>query len=74
MNWRRYKEVNKKYWFPLLLGLIGTIMNAIINPLYSYIYSSVLNVFNKKGDSLLNKGNYWSLMFLILGLISFCRL
>jgi ATP-binding cassette subfamily B (MDR/TAP) protein 1 len=71
MHWRRYLNYNKRYWFPLGLGLLGTVINGIVTPFYSYIYAESLNSFNEHGQKLLEHGYFWSSMFIILGLINF---
>jgi len=71
MNWKRYIELNKKYYILILIGIIGTLMVGTISPINSYIFSSALSAFNEHGENLLKKGNFWSLMFILLGFLNF---
>ncbi|OUM56947.1 hypothetical protein PIROE2DRAFT_49141 [Piromyces sp. E2] len=71
MKWRRYISYNKKYWALLLVGFIGTVINGMIQPLYSYIFASTLNTFNEPKENLLKGGIYWSNKFIVLGILYF---
>eukprot|EP00833_Pecoramyces_ruminatium_P010171 jgi/Orpsp1_1/1184203/evm.model.c7180000088470.1 len=71
MPWKKYIHYNKPYWFKNLLGFIGALFSAIVQPAFAYIFSSALNVFTKKGDELIDGGFYWGMMFILLGFCNF---
>ncbi|ORX57903.1 P-loop containing nucleoside triphosphate hydrolase protein [Piromyces finnis] len=71
MNWGRYFLYNKSYWWAILIGIIGSILNGIIPPLYSFVLASAINVFNEQGDDLINDGKYWGKFFVFIGIANF---
>jgi len=70
MHWKRFIQLNKKYWFLFLLGLLGTLMTSCLQSSLSYIYAATLNSFNEHGEKLLQSGYYWSSVFIFLGIIA----
>jgi ABC-type multidrug transport system fused ATPase/permease subunit len=74
MNWKRYFIYNKPAWWANLLGCIGAIFNGCLQPAFAFIPASALNVFNERGEKLIEDSKFWSLMFIFFGianLISF---
>ncbi|ORX77010.1 P-loop containing nucleoside triphosphate hydrolase protein, partial [Anaeromyces robustus] len=71
MHWKRYLKYNKNYWLPLVIGIIGTIIDSTVQPVYSYIYSGALSSFTEVGTKLLENGLFWSKMFIVLGIVNF---
>jgi len=71
MNWGRYLSYNKRYWWALVLGIIGSMLNGSIPPLYSFVAASAFNVFNEQGDDLIKDGKYWGKFFILVGVANF---
>jgi len=71
MNWKRYLHYNKPVWWANLLGCIGAIFNGGIQPAFAFIFASAINIFNERGDKLIEEGKFWGLMFVLLGVANF---
>jgi len=71
MDWKRYLSYNKPVWWANLLGIIGALFNGSIQPAFAFIFASAMNVFNKRGQELLDDGKFWALMFVLLGVANF---
>ncbi|ORX76879.1 P-loop containing nucleoside triphosphate hydrolase protein [Anaeromyces robustus] len=71
MEWKRYFDINKPFWLPILLGFIGALFNGGMQPAFAFIFSSALNVFTKQGDELIDGGLFWGMMFIVLGVCNF---
>ena len=71
MKWGRYFSYNKDYWWAILIGIVGSILNGVIPPTYSFVLSSAINVFNEQGDDLIKDGKYWGKFFVFIGLANF---
>ncbi|OUM56955.1 hypothetical protein PIROE2DRAFT_49127 [Piromyces sp. E2] len=71
MQWKRYFNYNKPYWLPNLLGFAGALFNGGMTPAFAFIFSSALNAFTFQGDELIDRGFFWGLMFIILGVCNF---
>ncbi|ORX55901.1 P-loop containing nucleoside triphosphate hydrolase protein [Piromyces finnis] len=71
MPWKKYININKPYWLPNILGFFGSACNGAIQPAFAFIFSSALNTFTKHGDDLIKGGEFWGLMFILLGVCNF---
>jgi len=68
MNLRRFLSYNKPIWWANLLGIIGSTFNGSIQPAFAFIFGSAMDVFNKRGQELLDDGKFWALMFILLAI------
>ncbi|ORY44695.1 multidrug resistance protein 1 variant [Rhizoclosmatium globosum] len=68
----RLYAMNASEWWILLLGSIMAGGNGIVFPLFSIIFSEIINVFGNPNDDERNNGlRFWSLMFVAISLGSF---
>ncbi|XP_020593545.1 ABC transporter B family member 11-like [Phalaenopsis equestris] len=66
----RLASLNKPEIPILLLGAAFSIINGTIFPAFGVILSSVINTFYQPPDKLKKDSKFWSLMFLIFGVVS----
>ncbi|KAK9762561.1 hypothetical protein K7432_011587 [Basidiobolus ranarum] len=67
----RVLKLNMPEWHLLLVGTIGSAVDGVIMPLFSVIFSSIIGALSKQGDELKKDADFWSLMFVVLGIASF---
>ncbi|KAG4101914.1 P-loop containing nucleoside triphosphate hydrolase protein [Neocallimastix lanati (nom. inval.)] len=70
IDWKRLIQYNKPLWFLNLIGLIGSFVNGVIQPLFAYIFGSAMDVLNEQGEQLLDDGRHWFYWFSLLGLLN----
>ncbi|KAG0500935.1 hypothetical protein HPP92_001007 [Vanilla planifolia] len=67
---RRLAYLNKPELPILLLGVVSAIVNGLVFPIFGVLLSSVINTFYKPPHELRKDSRFWSLMFLIFGIVS----
>ncbi|KAG1370984.1 putative ABC transporter B family member 4 [Cocos nucifera] len=71
---RRLAYLNKPELPVFLLGSIAAIVNGVILPIFAILLSNVINAFYQPPLKLKKDSNFWSLMFLIFGVVSLLAL
>ncbi|XP_018422366.1 PREDICTED: multidrug resistance protein 1A-like, partial [Nanorana parkeri] len=64
-------KLNKPEWPYFVVGVICAIINGGTRPAFSIIFSRIIGVFAGQADEIRSKSNFFSLMFVALGGISF---
>ncbi|RHZ83267.1 hypothetical protein Glove_99g187 [Diversispora epigaea] len=66
------KHQKPEYIF-IFFGLVGSILNGLIFPAFTIIFTSILNTFSKTNDpeKLRDEANFWALMFLVVAVVAF---
>ncbi|KFU92561.1 Multidrug resistance protein 1, partial [Chaetura pelagica] len=65
-------KLNKTEWPYFLFGTICAIINGALQPAFSIIFSEIIGVFAETDKTVLReKSNLYSVLFLVLGIISF---
>ncbi|CAN6445538.1 unnamed protein product [Victoria cruziana] len=67
---RHLAYLNKPELPVLLLGCIAAALNGVIFPVFGVLISSIINTFFKPPHQLRKDANFWSLMYLVLGIVS----
>ncbi|XP_060852924.1 ATP-dependent translocase ABCB1-like isoform X2 [Rhopalosiphum padi] len=67
--WKLIK-FNSPEWAFLLFGCIGCIINGGLVPIYAYFYGQVFESLTLKGEELERESRFWSLMFVVLGIMA----
>nr|POF23278.1 abc transporter b family member 11 [Quercus suber] len=67
----RIAYLNKPEIPVLLLGTIAAIINGVILPIFSILLTRVIKSFYEPPPKLKKDSNFWSLMFVALGMVSF---
>lgn len=68
---RRLAYLNKPEIPILLLGAIAAVINGAILPLFGILLSRVIKSFFEPPHQLRKDSNFWAIMFVILGVVSF---
>ncbi|XP_010938828.1 ABC transporter B family member 11 [Elaeis guineensis] len=71
---RRLAYLNKPELPVFLLGSIAAIVNGVIFPIFAILLSNVINAFYEPQHKLKKDSNFWSLMFLVFGVVSLLAL
>ncbi|KAG1370985.1 ABC transporter B family member 4 [Cocos nucifera] len=71
---RRLAYLNKPELPVFLLGSIAAIVNGVILPIFAILLSNVINAFYQPPHKLKKDSNFWSLMFLVFGVVSLLAL
>lgn len=58
----------RTHWFLYSVVLLGAVGAGVVFPLMAYIFAQLINVFTLTGETLVNRGNYWSLRFFIVAI------
>ncbi|KAG9292637.1 hypothetical protein G9A89_007009 [Geosiphon pyriformis] len=78
--WGRVIRLSRPEYPLIAIGLFGSILMGVIMPLFSLIYSTILEVYSKTDDpdELKRKANFWAGMFAILSVVAwvgyFCKI
>nr|XP_029116814.1 ABC transporter B family member 4 isoform X2 [Elaeis guineensis] len=67
---RRLAYLNKPELPVFVLGSIAAVVNGVIFPIFAIILSNVINTFYQPPHKLKKDSKFWSLMFLVFGLVS----
>ncbi|KAJ3025735.1 UNVERIFIED_CONTAM: Multidrug resistance protein 1 [Siphonaria sp. JEL0065] len=68
----RLYGMNSSEWWLLILGSVMSAGNGVVFPLFSLIFSEIINVFGNPDDTARNDGiKFWSIMFVIISCGSF---
>ncbi|XP_017699893.2 ABC transporter B family member 21-like [Phoenix dactylifera] len=67
---RRLAYLNKPELPVFVLGSIAAVVNGVIFPIFAIILSNVINSFYQPPHKLKKDSNFWSLMFLVFGVVS----
>uniref|UniRef100_UPI004038F499 ATP-binding cassette sub-family B member 5 n=1 Tax=Callospermophilus lateralis TaxID=76772 RepID=UPI004038F499 len=65
-------KLNKSEWIFVILGTLASVLNGIVHPIFSIIFAKIITMF--EGDNkttLKNNAETYSMIFFILGIISF---
>ncbi|PAV59795.1 hypothetical protein WR25_25744 isoform A [Diploscapter pachys] len=54
----------------LIIATIAAIVQGGVFPVFSLFFSQIIEVFSLTGDELLREGHFWSLMFLVLAVVT----
>ncbi|KAI8048978.1 ATP-binding cassette transporter [Syncephalis plumigaleata] len=69
---RRVMRLNRPEFRYIILGIIGAIVDGAIFPAYSILISKILEaLMNTNVEQMRKDADFWSLMFVVVGLISF---
>ncbi|XP_038978077.1 ABC transporter B family member 11-like [Phoenix dactylifera] len=71
---RRLAYLNKPELPVFLLGSIAAIVNGVILPIFAILLSNVINAFYEPPHTLKKDSKFWSLLFLVFGLLSLLAL
>ncbi|CAG8855194.1 3081_t:CDS:2, partial [Gigaspora margarita] len=63
--------IDRSEFFMLSIGIISSIINGCMWPIFSIIYANVFQVFSKTGDILSHEITFWVLTLLIFSLMVF---
>ncbi|XP_050546689.1 ATP-dependent translocase ABCB1-like [Daktulosphaira vitifoliae] len=70
-------KYNSPEWVFLLFGTVGCILNGVLTPVYAYFYGEVFESLALTGEDLERESIFWSLMFVLIGVLSgitiFCQ-
>ncbi|NXP51177.1 MDR1 protein, partial [Heliornis fulica] len=65
-------KLNKTEWPYFVAGTLCAIINGALQPAFAIIFSEIIGTFSETEDAILReKGNLYSVLFLVLGIISF---
>ncbi|CAG8544756.1 10017_t:CDS:10 [Ambispora leptoticha] len=68
---RIVKLIRSEIWF-ILMGSLGAAIMGAVFPLYSLIYSNILEVFSKPDpNEIIREANFWAGMFVVLAAVAF---
>ncbi|KAJ0453574.1 putative ABC-type xenobiotic transporter [Helianthus annuus] len=68
---RRLAYLNKPEIPVLIIGSIAAIINGTVYPMFSILLSRMIKTFYEPPHKLRSDSKYWSVMFLLLGLVAF---
>ncbi|KAJ0980024.1 hypothetical protein J5N97_015498 [Dioscorea zingiberensis] len=71
---RRLAFLNKPEIPVLILGAFASFINGLVFPIFALLLSSVINTFYQPPDKLKKDSKFWSLMYLVFGVVSFVAL
>ncbi|XP_074654241.1 ATP-dependent translocase ABCB1-like [Tubulanus polymorphus] len=66
----RVFRLNFPEWYLILIGFLGSVIAGSLMPVFAILFSEMLKVFTETGDELKNGAFFWSMMFLVLGILS----
>ncbi|KAJ3083808.1 Multidrug resistance protein 1, partial [Quaeritorhiza haematococci] len=70
-SFSRVFRYNAPEWYLIIIGLLGALLDGAFVAGAQLAFGQVVNVFGKTGDELRRGGNFWSLIFLLLGIGDF---
>ncbi|KAI3759988.1 hypothetical protein L1987_50376 [Smallanthus sonchifolius] len=69
---RRLAYLNKPDIPILIMGAIAAITNGIVLPAFGILISSMIKTFYEPPDKMKSDSKFWAMMFILVGVISFC--
>uniref|UniRef100_A0A0N5AM76 Multidrug resistance protein 1 n=1 Tax=Syphacia muris TaxID=451379 RepID=A0A0N5AM76_9BILA len=63
-------KVNKDCWFYWMVGFAGSFLTGIVPPFFSLVYSQIFDVYSLPANEIGPKALFWSMMFLVCGVVS----
>ncbi|CAG8641514.1 15464_t:CDS:2, partial [Gigaspora rosea] len=63
--------IDRSEFFVFSIGIISSIINGCLFPIFGIMLANVFHTFTKTGDALRNEANFWSLMLLVLSVMIF---
>ncbi|XP_015248371.1 PREDICTED: multidrug resistance protein 1-like [Cyprinodon variegatus] len=67
----RVLRLNASEWPYILVGLICAIINGAMQPIFAVLFSKIITVFVETDPNLIrNRANFFSLMFVVMGVVS----
>ncbi|NXD36010.1 MDR1 protein, partial [Copsychus sechellarum] len=71
-SFMRIMKLNKTEWPYFVAGILCAIINGALQPAFAIIFSEIIGIFSETDKNILRKqSNLYSLLFLVLGIISF---
>ncbi|XP_009876034.1 PREDICTED: multidrug resistance protein 1-like [Apaloderma vittatum] len=65
-------KLNKTEWPYFVAGIFCAVVNGVLQPAFSIIFSEIIGIFSETDKEFLReKGDLYSVLFLVLGIISF---
>ncbi|XP_053914028.1 ATP-dependent translocase ABCB1 isoform X2 [Cuculus canorus] len=65
-------KLNKPEWLYFVFGILSAVINGALQPSFAIIFSEIIGIFSETDKGILReKSNFYSLMFLVLGIIYF---
>ncbi|XP_008297780.1 ATP-dependent translocase ABCB1 [Stegastes partitus] len=72
VSFLKVMALNSSEWLFILVGTICAIINGVIQPLFAVLFSRIVTVFAEPNpDVVTKKSNFFSLMFVAIGAVSF---
>ncbi|KAG8201139.1 hypothetical protein JTE90_028804 [Oedothorax gibbosus] len=68
-GWRIFKECRPE-WKLIVLGSLASLVTGIVMPTYAVFYSEIFATFTLSGDALKESAFFWSMMFLVLAVVT----
>ncbi|KAF0453393.1 P-loop containing nucleoside triphosphate hydrolase protein [Gigaspora margarita] len=63
--------IDRSEFLILSIGIISSIINGCLSPIFGISYANVFHAFTKTGDALHNEATFWSLMILVFSVMIF---
>ncbi|CAG8729804.1 25861_t:CDS:2, partial [Gigaspora rosea] len=63
--------INGPEFFMLSIGIISSIINGCVYPVFAFIYANIIQAFSKTGDIIYHEVTFWALMILVFAIIIF---
>lgn len=67
---RRLAHLNKAEIPVLLLGSVAAMVHGTMFPVFGYLLSSSINMFFEPADKLKKDARFWTLIYIVLGLVN----
>ncbi|KAF0454380.1 multidrug resistance protein MDR [Gigaspora margarita] len=73
-SWELIKKIaiiNRPEFLILSIGIISSIVNGCIYPIFAIIYAYAIQAFSNTGNTLRNESTFWAFMFLVFAIMTF---
>ncbi|NXX42987.1 MDR1 protein, partial [Tricholaema leucomelas] len=71
-SFMKVMKLNKTEWPYFVVGILSAVINGILQPAFAIIFSEIIGVFSETDKSVLRqRSNLYSLLFLVVGIVSF---
>ncbi|CAG8825809.1 456_t:CDS:2, partial [Gigaspora margarita] len=73
-SWELIKKIaiiNRPEFLILSIGIISSIVNGCIYPIFAIIFANAIQAFSNTGNTLRNESTFWALMFLVFAIMTF---